>query len=221
MSSSVERSKSHAHLTLLPPWPGDRSARHDRIRRVLGHRRRFQPSKSGKRDDYSLHHCSIVIGLLVASLRLWRKSETLPAHSSPEESTYWRNSGKWFGLIFASEAALIAIASIVLGNTGHDALIPPVIALIVGLHFLLLAPLFRLPLYNVTGIAMSALALVCIIAVIAGWRPAGDSLFFWSISRRSGQRGAPLGDCHYALVEWEPATEYAMMHARQTQPTDR
>jgi hypothetical protein len=104
----------------------------------------------------------------------------LPAHSSPEESTYWRNSGKWFGLIFASEAALIAIASIVLGNTGHDALIPPVIALIVGLHFLLLAPLFRLPLYNVTGIAMSALALACIIAVIAGWRPAGDSLFFWS-----------------------------------------
>lgn len=122
-----------------------------------------------------------VVGLLVVSLRLWRKSETLPAHSSPEESTYWRNSGKWFGLIFASEATLIAIASIVLGNTGHDALIPPVIALIVGLHFLLLAPLFRLPLYNVAGIAMSALALVCIIAVIAIWRPAGDSLFFWSI----------------------------------------
>jgi hypothetical protein len=104
----------------------------------------------------------IVVGLLAASLRLWR------------------NSGKWFGLIFTSEAALIAIASIVLGNTGHDALIPPVIALIVGLHFLLLAQLFRLPLYNVTGIAMSALALACIIAVIAGWRPAGDSLFFWS-----------------------------------------
>jgi hypothetical protein len=122
----------------------------------------------------------VVVGLLIASLRLWRKSETLPAHSSPEESMYWRNSGKWFGLIFASEAALIAIASIVLGNTGHDALIPPVIALIVGLHFLLLAPLFRLPLYNVTGIAMSSLALACIIAVIAGWRPAGESLFFWS-----------------------------------------
>jgi hypothetical protein len=81
----------------------------------------------------------VVVGLLIAGLRLWRKSETLPAHSSPEESTYWRNSGKWLGLIFASEAALIAIASIVLGNTGHDALVPPVIALIVGLHFLLLA----------------------------------------------------------------------------------
>jgi hypothetical protein len=104
----------------------------------------------------------------------------LPAHSSLEESTYWRNGGKWFGLIFASEAALIAIASIALGNTGHDALIPPIIALIVGLHFLLLAPLFRLPLYNVTGLAMSAQAFVCIIAVIAGWRPAGDSLSFWS-----------------------------------------
>ena len=179
MSSSVERSHSHTYLTLLPPWPGDRSARHDRIRRVLGHRRRFQPPVPASALILVASQ-PIVIGLLVASLRLWRKSEALPAHSLPEESTYWRNSGKWFGLIFASEAALIAIASIVLGDTGHDALIPPVIALIVGLHFLLLAPLFRLPLYNVTGIAMSALALVCIIAVIAGWRPAGDSLFFWS-----------------------------------------
>jgi hypothetical protein len=115
----------------------------------------------------------VVAGLLVASFRLWRKAEILPAHSSPDESTYWRNSGKWFGLIFASEAALIAIASIVLGNTGDDALIPPVIALIVGLHFLLLAPLFRLPLYNITGLAISALALVCIVAVIAGRRAFG------------------------------------------------
>jgi hypothetical protein len=44
----------------------------------------------------------------------------------------------------------------------------------------LLAPLFRLPLYNVTGAAMSLLAIGCIIAVVAGWLPAGDSLFFWS-----------------------------------------
>jgi hypothetical protein len=146
----------------------------------LGYRRRFWSSKSGKRADT---RCITAYRRRVACRQswLWRNSETAPAHSSPEESTYWRNSGKWFGLIFASEAALIAIASIVLGNTGRDALIPPVIALIVGLHCLLLAPHFRWPLYYVTGLAMSALALVCIIAVIAGWRPAGDSLFFWSI----------------------------------------
>jgi hypothetical protein len=53
----------------------------------------------------------VVIGLLVASLRLWRRSEALPAHGSPEDAMYWRNSGKWFGLTLASEAALVAIAT--------------------------------------------------------------------------------------------------------------
>jgi hypothetical protein len=59
--------------------------------------------------------------------------------------------------------------------------IPPAIALIVGLHFLPLARLFRVTFYYITGVLLCVLALVAIIALIRGLPIAGPSPYNWSL----------------------------------------
>jgi hypothetical protein len=76
----------------------------------------------------------------------------------------WR-MGIGFGVVFGSEALLIALASIILSANGLDDFIVPVIALIVGLHFLPLAWLFQVQVYYVTGARMSLVAVVTLPAV--------------------------------------------------------
>lgn len=65
----------------------------------------------------------------------------------------------WFNLIFAAEGVAIAIAIAICNATGHSELIPLVIAIIVGVHFFPLAPLFQIKLYYWTG------ALLCLLAI--------------------------------------------------------
>jgi hypothetical protein len=122
----------------------------------------------------------VAASLIVAMVRLWQQAGTLPAQRSPEEAVYWQKTGKWFGIVFISEALAIVVASRLLRSTTHDTLIPPVIALIVGVHFLPLASLFRVPVYYVTGALMSLFASVCIVAVALGLHLGGASLFVWS-----------------------------------------
>src|SRR5262249_54001317 len=57
------------------------------------------------------------------------------------------------------------VASSILGAVGQDVLIVPVIVLIVGLHFLPLAPVFNVPLYYVTGALLVLAALVTLVVV--------------------------------------------------------
>jgi len=118
--------------------------------------------------------------LAVTNIRLWLQAGRLPTSPVPEETTYWEKAGPRFGLVFGAEIALIVVISSVLSRIGHETLIPPAIALIVGLHFLPLARLFHLPIYSATGIAMSLLAVGCLVAVLLGLRLGGLSLFVWS-----------------------------------------
>ena len=74
-----------------------------------------------------------------------------------------RRMGIAFGIIFTVEAALIAASAIALDSVGRSLLIPVAVAFIVGLHFLPLAWVFRLPLYYVTGLLCVACALASLL----------------------------------------------------------
>lgn len=65
----------------------------------------------------------------------------------------------WFNVIFAAEGLAIAITIAISNVTRHTELIPVILAIIVGVHFLPLASLFYVKFYYVTG------ALLCLLAI--------------------------------------------------------
>jgi hypothetical protein len=83
----------------------------------------------------------------------------LPGNSSLNAEKMGRN----FRIVLIAEVLLIVLAIVLLGRSGHPDLITASIALIVGLHFLPLAAIFRVPLYYTTGIVMTAWTVICLI----------------------------------------------------------
>jgi hypothetical protein len=75
--------------------------------------------------------------------------------------------GMQFGLVFGAEFVLIAVASRILAALGQDSLIMPVIAAIVGAHFLPLAGLFNVRTYSVTGGILIGIGLAAVVGVLA------------------------------------------------------
>jgi hypothetical protein len=73
---------------------------------------------------------------LYGSRRLADRVDEADAH-------HWRDTGRWFGIVFALEGVSIAIASVICNTTGHFDLLFPVMAIIVGVHFFPLAPCSR------------------------------------------------------------------------------
>lgn len=103
------------------------------------------------------------IGLIAAGRRL-RDTEPPP---TPEEAELGRKMGRDFGLIFGAEGVAIFIAVNILANLHQGGWIIPTIAIIVGLHFLPLARLFKMPLYFATGVLAIALPLGTALALRA------------------------------------------------------
>ena len=66
-----------------------------------------------------------------------------------------------FGIILGIECALIAMAAAGLAHVRSFRLIPPAVALIVGLHFLPLAWFFRMRVYYATGVLILAWLAAC------------------------------------------------------------
>jgi len=87
----------------------------------------------------------------------------------------------WFGIVFGTEILLIALANILLSTFQVDRFIPPATALIVGIHFVPLARLFRVPMYYITGALLIMLALVALVALLLGLQIAGSSPYNWSL----------------------------------------
>ncbi|HEY7341366.1 MAG TPA: hypothetical protein VH591_10830 [Ktedonobacterales bacterium] len=125
----------------------------------------------------------VILGFVIFIDRLWSKTETLSKskqyYSDRAAEKENMRIGRRFGLVVTFEVIAIVAAIEILRDTGHTLLIAPITALIVGSHFLLLAPLFRVRLYDVTGIVMILLAAGCATAVIVGLRPSGASLSLW------------------------------------------
>jgi hypothetical protein len=123
----------------------------------------------------------VTAGFLSIVSILLKYARSLPKTVSPEDKAMGKRIGIWFGIVFGLEFVLIALASILLSTFQLDRFIAPVIALIVGLHFLPLARLFRISTYYVTGVLLSTLALIAIVALIVGLTIAGPSPYNWSL----------------------------------------
>jgi len=97
-----------------------------------------------------------------------------------------------FTLVVAGESAAIAVAVNVLVRSGHPQWIPAAICAAVGVHFVPLARLFRLRVYDATAVALCGVAAATMIMGGAGapvvlWRllPGfGAALALWATSAR-------------------------------------
>jgi hypothetical protein len=110
----------------------------------------------------------VTIPLAYSAIMVLREARQLPSVSSPEGEARGTNMAIGYGVVFASEFILIAVASILLSRVKRDELIPLVTALIVGLHFLPLAAIFHVPVYYVTGVAITVLAIVALLGMFLG-----------------------------------------------------
>jgi hypothetical protein len=98
-----------------------------------------------------------VVGLLVAvaggirGWQNWSSGTAFDADTSPI-----------FGVIVAIEVVLAGGGAILLSRRGRRELIAPWVALIVGLHFLPMAPLLEFPLFYVVGALVTVAALISV-----------------------------------------------------------
>jgi len=99
------------------------------------------------------------IGLLIGGIRLFIASRRLPNYVSKDDARQGKRTGVWFGIIFATEAIFIFVASVICNALHRFDLFYPIMALIVGLHFFPLAYLFQARFYFLVG------ALLCLLAV--------------------------------------------------------
>lgn len=123
----------------------------------------------------------VTLGFLIVGIMLMRYARSLPKTSSPEDAATGKRISLWFGIVFGLEIVLIALANTLLSIFNANTFSSPVTALIVGVHFLPLAYLFRVTAYYITGALLSILALIAIIALLLGWQIAGASPYNWSL----------------------------------------
>lgn len=104
--------------------------------------------------------CIVTIVLLVGSISIFGKARTMNSSLTAEASEQWKKTNRKFGLVFGLEGLAIFIASVICNLIDHFELFFPIMAIIVGIHFLPLAQLFRERFYYVTGIVLCALGLI-------------------------------------------------------------
>jgi len=150
------------------------------------------PSSIGLR--LSLLLAGIALGVSVAAMGL--RASRLPRDvvaPTPDQIAAFRATGRRFGLIFGLETAAILVAVAVLNVVHQPDYIPCAIAVIVGVHFFPLAPLFKAPIYNVTGILGCVTGVAGIFIADAVLRQKAVSIWFglvlWGTAARIAWKG--------------------------------
>ncbi|QNU03292.1 hypothetical protein [Peribacillus butanolivorans] len=105
------------------------------------------------------------ITLIIGGISLIRASKRLSNQVSQEDARRWKRIRFWFNITFIAEGLAIGIAIAICNATNFTDLIPAIIALIVGIHFLPLAHLFQLRIYYVTGLLLCLLAIITLLVV--------------------------------------------------------
>lgn len=91
-----------------------------------------------------LFSCSAsATGCTVYGIYLYVISRRLSAAKTPDDRAQKKQKMKWFGIIFGLEGLMIPVAVNFVIWIGHQELIFPAIALVVGLHFFPMARLFN------------------------------------------------------------------------------
>ncbi|GCE28737.1 hypothetical protein KDA_42210 [Dictyobacter alpinus] len=104
----------------------------------------------------------IALGLLAGAFSLIRSARSLPEQTTEANEQRGKRMNMWFMIIFAAEGILIFMASIICNAVLHRFdLFFPIMAIIVGLHFFPLAPLFHMKSYYLVG------AILCVLGLLA------------------------------------------------------
>jgi hypothetical protein len=112
------------------------------------------------------------IGLVVAGL-IWRGARTiraafrLPPFSRPPTARERRVVRQFVGILVAEIAALAIVNPLVAAH-GRPELLPAVSLIIVGLHFVALAPVFRVPRYYALGAVFCAVPVGALLTLSDG-----------------------------------------------------
>lgn len=121
----------------------------------------------------------VTLALLAFGITTLRAARRLPMEEmSPEDQASGKKTHRRFNIICALEFGAIAVAVVVLRLFQHPEAIAPMTCLIVGLHFLPLAPLFHVRIYTMLGIAVSILGAVALLALLFNLTLGG--LYTWA-----------------------------------------
>jgi hypothetical protein len=104
------------------------------------------------------------VGLLIFGIRLILITRKLP-HEPEQDPQRGPRLLRRFGLVVAAEAVGCTIVSLGCSLTHHSKLIVPLTLIVVGLHFLPLASLFRVPRYNMLGALFCAIPIATIVSI--------------------------------------------------------
>ncbi|WP_188456913.1 hypothetical protein [Virgibacillus oceani] len=117
--------------------------------------------------DPWLFVASLIVGvaLLIGGCLLIYASRDLPNQVPHGDGRRGKKIGFWFNIVFAAEGLAIVVTIAVCNIIGHTEFIPPVIAIIVGVHFLPLANLFQVRIYYLTGVLLCVLPIMTILFV--------------------------------------------------------
>ena len=107
----------------------------------------------------------IGITLFIGSITLFLASRRLSNEVSEADARQGRQIGIWFGIIFTTEIIFIIIASWICNAINRFDLFFPIMAIIVGVHFLPLAYLFQIRAYYYVGAFLCLLAIITLLAV--------------------------------------------------------
>ncbi|OCT13425.1 hypothetical protein A8709_17605 [Paenibacillus pectinilyticus] len=107
----------------------------------------------------------IGITLLAGGISLMLRSKQLTVQVTDADAKHWKRASIWFGIIFTIEGAAIGAASAICSATDHIDYLFPIMAIIVGAHFIPLAPLFRIKTHYLTGTLLCLLAIYTLLFV--------------------------------------------------------
>lgn len=105
---------------------------------------------------------AIFVGIImvIVGISLIHASQKMSNQVSDDGARHLKRIGFLFNMVFIAEGLLIGIAIAICNLINQTDLIPGVIAIIVGIHFLPLASLFQIKVYYATGVLLCLLALI-------------------------------------------------------------
>jgi hypothetical protein len=102
--------------------------------------------------------------LIFFGIKMMRVVLQLP-HMTDAQPSEGRRIRHQFATIVAAEFAGFAIVNLICGMTHHWKFIEPLALIVVGLHFLPLARLFKVPRYNVMGVLFCAIPILTMLFI--------------------------------------------------------
>ncbi|WHY96566.1 DUF7010 family protein [Peribacillus simplex] len=110
---------------------------------------------------------AIFVGIImvIEGISLIHASQKMSNQVSENGARRLKRIGFLFNMVFIAEGLLIGIAIAICNLINQTDLIPGIIAIIVGIHFLPLASLFQIKVYYATGVLLCLLALITLLIV--------------------------------------------------------